>query len=697
MGVASLTPVQAEAELGSSYVPLAPQRILDTRTTGQTLGPGGELSLTVTGGSVPIDATAVALNVTVTDTSAGGWLAVFPAGESLPLESNLNWTAGETVPNLVIVPVGSDGQVTFFNHAGSTDVVVDLEGYFAPELSGTTAGSYVPLTPARITDTRAGSGEPNSGDPLTPQGTLNLQVDGEGGVPSTGVEAVVLNVTVTDTSQYSYLTAYPSGSAMPLASNLNWWPGDTVANSVIAPVGVSGQVSIYNSQGNADLVVDAVGYFTDGTSNLTDASLYYPMSPIRVLDTRLDAGTLGANSYLSEQLAGVDGISSIANAIVGNLTSTNAAEPSYFSVVPEQTTPTTSDVNFSANQTVPNLVITSLNSEGETNIYNDQGTADAVLDVFGFFEPEGMPGPAAAAPCTSANLTLGATTVTQGTPLTVTASSSCPGTVSYEYWYQASYSSVWVLAQGWSSNDSYSYDTSNWVPGTYGLAMWASTGSAYQSVTGSASVLSNATVLVSPVTYSAQIYSMTCEEASLEMALSHEGISVTQQQVLNAEGVNQSVPGIGPAYTQADPMVNFVGPPDGGDAAGYEPGAYYGAIVDAADRLGGDVIAAGENITPTAVYDYVDQNHPVEVWVTIDFHVDYGTTWLTNGIHTWPWAGPDEHAVLIVGINNNSVLIDNPLPVGRPGVGYGGQDQWVPMGTFENVYGVYGDMAVVFK
>jgi hypothetical protein len=53
--------------------------------------------------------------------------------------------------------------------------------------------------------------------------------------------------------------------------------------------------------------------------------------------------------------------------------------------------------------------------------------------------------------------------------------------------------------------------------------------------------------------------------------------------------------------------------------------------------------------------------------------------------------------VLIVGINNNSVLIDNPLPVGRPGVGYSGQDQWVPMGTFENVYGVYGDMAVVFK
>jgi len=202
------------------------------------------------------------------------------------------------------------------------------------------------------------------------------------------------------------------------------------------------------------------------------------------------------------------------------------------------------------------------------------------------------------------------------------------------------------------------------------------------------------TARVAGVTYSPQIYGMTCEEAVLEMALSHEGISVSQEQVLSAEGVNTSVPGVGPAYTKADPMVNFVGPPNGGEAAGYEPGAFYGAIVDAADRLGGDVIAAGNNISPAQVYNYVDQNHPVEVWVTFDFHVDYPTTWLTNGIDTWPWAGPDEHAVLIVGVDSNSVLIDNPWPAHSA---YYGPDQWVPKSTFETVYGVYGDMAVVLR
>jgi hypothetical protein len=392
MGVVNPNPVQAGTETGSSYVPLAPQRILDTRITGNPLGNNSSENLAVTGiDSVPADATAVVLNVTVTASSNESYLTVYAAGESSPKVSNLNFSQGETVANLTVVPVGVNGRVTIYNAIGEVQVIVDLEGYFEANSGSSTAGSYVALTPARITDTRSGSGDPNSGAPLGPGGTLNVHVDGEGGVPSTGVEAVALNVTVTDTTQYSDLTAYPGEIAMPLASNLNWWPGDTVANRVIVPVGASGQVSIYNSRGDADLVVDVVGYFSDGTSTPSNASFYYPMSPIRVLDSTLDAGTPGANSYLSEQFAGVDGISSTANAILANLTSTNATEPGYFSVVPEQATPITSDVNFSANQTVPNLVIATLNSQGGANIYNAQGTAAAIADVFGYFQPEGTP------------------------------------------------------------------------------------------------------------------------------------------------------------------------------------------------------------------------------------------------------------------------------------------------------------------
>jgi uncharacterized protein YvpB len=639
----------------------------------------------------------VAVNVTATNTTSSSDLEVYPAGTATPTVSNLNWTAGETVANLVIVPVGALGQVTVYNDLGTVDVVVDLEGYFVPETAGSTAGSYVPLTPARITDTRPGSGEPNSGTPLTPGDSLNVQVEGEGMVPSGGVGAVALNVTATDTTQYSDLTAYPTGILVPASSNLNWWPGDTVANRVIVPVGSSGQVSFHNLQGDADLVVDVVGYFTDGTGTPSSASLYYPMSPIRVLDTRLDAGTPGAGSYLSEQFAQIDGISSTADAIVANLTTTNASRPSFFSVVPEPTTPATSDVNFSVDETVANLVIAALNGQGGANIYNADGTADAIVDVFGYFEPITATDSSSVAPCTSASLTAAVTTSTQGTPVNVSATSTCPGTASYQYWYQPAYGSAWLLAEDWTSADTYSYPTTDWAPGTYALTVWASTGDAYQSAAGSTTLTSDATVLVPDVTYTPQREEMTCEEATLQMGLSHEGISVSQQQVVNAEGANESVPGIGPAYTRGDPMVNFVGYPNGGSSSGYEPGAYYGAIVRAADALGGDVLWAGEGLSPLGVYDWVDQGHPVEVWVTFNFHVEYATSWLTNGVHTWPWAGPDEHAVLIVGITNDAIEIDNPWAVATDGAEYYGQDQWVPKSTFQSVYAVYDDMAVVLN
>jgi hypothetical protein len=457
--------------------------MLDTRLTGNPLGNNSTLGLTVTGvDSVPADATAVVLNVTATAPSAGSYITVYPAGESTPTASNLNFSAGETVANLTMVPIGASGQVAIYNQVGTVQVIVDLEGYFEPAPMGSTAGSYVALTPARITDTRPGSGEPNSGIPLTPGGSLNVQVDDEGGVPSAGVEAVALNVTVTNTSQYSYLTAYPTRAVLPLSSNVNWWPGDTVANRVIAPVGADGQVSFYNSQGDADLVVDVVGYFTDGTSTPSSASFFYPISPARALDTRSDAGTLEPNSYLPEQFAGVDGISPTADAVVATLTSTNSTEPSYFSVVPEQTIPATSDVNFGTSQTVPNLTVAMLNADGGANIYNHAGTADAIVDVFGYFEAEGTPGENAVAPCTSAGMVANVSTSTQGTPVTVDATANCPSgsQVSYEYWYKPWYSSVWMLAESWASSDSYTYNTSNWTVGTYNLAMWASSGTAYQ-------------------------------------------------------------------------------------------------------------------------------------------------------------------------------------------------------------------------
>jgi hypothetical protein len=483
LGVAGLSPAWVPG-VGSPYVPLSPYRLLDASLTGSPLGAAGTRDVAVAGvDRVAVDAVAVVLNVTVTAPSAASQVTVYPAGGSTPTIANLSFSSGETVANLTVVPIGAHGQVAISNATGTVQVAVDLEGYFAADSRSTTAGSYVPLTPAAIVDTRPGSGEPNAGNPLTPGASLDVQVEGEGGVPRSGVLAVALSVAVTDTTQSSSLTAFPAGKAMPISSNLDWLTAETVANQVITPVGSDGEVSFYNAQGDADLVVDVAGFFTDGLGTPRDASLYIPMPPVRLLDTRSDAGTLEPDGYLAEQFAGIDGISPTADAVVANLTSADATQPSLFGVLPEQAAGATPAVNLGASQTAPNLMFAALNANGGASIYNGTGTADAVVDVFGYFEPEGTPRESAVLPCTSAHLVANASTDPEGTPVTADATATCPSgsQVSYEYWYRPWYSSVWLLARGWGGADSYSYNTSTWAVGPYSLAVWASSGTSYQS------------------------------------------------------------------------------------------------------------------------------------------------------------------------------------------------------------------------
>ena len=355
---------------------------------------GDTLNLTVTGGSVPADATAVALNVTVTDTNlAASFLTVYPAGGPLPLASNLNWTPGQTTANLVVVPVGLNGQVSIYDAAGSTDLVVDLEGYFSPPIPGSTAGEYSPLTPARITDTRPGSGEANAGRTLGPGGTLNIQVTGVGGVPVSGVAAAVLEVTATNTTASSFLTVYPAGNGPPTASNLNWTAGQTVANCVIVPVGSGGQITVYNGSGQADVAVDVSGYFSAAAAAPSQPSLFVPIAPTRVLDTRAGSGqpgaggTLGPGGSLSQLLAGSNGLGSEATAVVANVTATNTTANSYLSLYPGPARPLASTLNWTAGQTVANLGLPTLSQSGQLSAYNAFGQADLVMDVSGWFSP----------------------------------------------------------------------------------------------------------------------------------------------------------------------------------------------------------------------------------------------------------------------------------------------------------------------
>jgi hypothetical protein len=383
---------QAGSDMGQVYVPLSPVRVLDTRYgTGAPqapVGPGGTISLQVEGGvdDVPSSVTAVVLNVTVTDPTAASYVTVYPDGESRPTASNLNFSAGETIANLVTVPVGADGEVDFYNHVGSTDLVADLEGYYTASGTGSLLDS---IGPVRVLDTRNGTGAPQA--PVGPGSTISLQVSGVDGVPASGVTAVVLNVTATDTTAASYITVWPDGLVQPKVSNLNFTAGETIPNLVVVPLLADGKVDLYNNAGSTDLVADLSGYYTAAGAG------YTPLGPVRVLDTRNGTGApqapVGPGGTISLQIAGAAGVpASGVTAVVLNVTATDTTASSYVTVWPDgETQPTASNLNFTAGETIPNLVIVPVGPDGEVDFYNHTGSTDLVADLEGYFTAGGTP------------------------------------------------------------------------------------------------------------------------------------------------------------------------------------------------------------------------------------------------------------------------------------------------------------------
>ena len=248
------------------FTSLAPSRLLDTRFgTGAPQGAVAahdivHLQVTDHGGVPASGVSAVALNVTVTEPVDAGFVTVYGEGADLPLASNLNFVPGQTVPNMVIAPVGAGGVVDLYNgSSGTIELIADVSGY---TLSGApaVAGAFGSLAPSRLLDTRFGTGALQA--PVAAGGTVHLQVTGAGGVPASGVSAVVLNVTVTQPAGAGFVTVYGEGSALPTASNLNFVPGQTVPNMVIAPVGAGGVVDLYNgSTATIHLIADVSGYY----------------------------------------------------------------------------------------------------------------------------------------------------------------------------------------------------------------------------------------------------------------------------------------------------------------------------------------------------------------------------------------------------------------------------------------------------
>ncbi|MEW1799395.1 hypothetical protein AB0428_06100 [Streptomyces virginiae] len=379
---------------GSKFTPHAPTRLLDTRSgiggSNRPVTPYGVARVKVGGNSgIPDDATAVALNLTVVSPRSGGHITAYPSGTEQPTTSNVNFTAGQTVPNMTIVPVGADGYVELVNRSyGDVDLLADVTGYFSHSAG---AGGYTALEPTRIVDSRAGLG---TWGQVAGQSQFPVQVAGRGAIPSSNVTAVALNVTVTGPRGAGHLTVFPSGQQAPGTSNVNFGANQTIANSVIVPVGPDGQINIRNGAWDpADVVVDVVGYYTPN-----GGAAYLPVLPTRLHDSREWDWPVEGQDYRWLPLA--DGKPNN-TAYVLNTTVTNTRGSGHLSVAPDPNTwaqydndtwkpptaPNSSNLNWTKGATVPNLVQASTGKTGVIDFWNrGWEPADLVVDMFGVYQ-----------------------------------------------------------------------------------------------------------------------------------------------------------------------------------------------------------------------------------------------------------------------------------------------------------------------
>ena len=327
--------------------------------TSYTLGVTGRAGVPASG------VAAVSLNVTVTAPNGNGYITAYPCG-TVPNASNVNYVAGQTVPNAVIAPVNASGNVCLFT-SSSTHLIVDVNGWFP------ISSDFQAFSPARLIDTRSGIGTPAG--KRTAGSILTTHVAGFAGVPATGTGAVVLNVTATSATSDGYITVYPCGS-LPNSSNVNFSAATTVPNLVIAPLSASGDVCLFTSA-TTDLIVDVAGSFP------VSATGFQSLVPQRRLDSRSGA-RVGAGGVVTLSL-GSGGIPASGVAAVSlNVTSTNSTAGGFITVYPCGAVPNASSVNFAAGVTTANAVITPVTAGSQVCITTSADT-HLLVDVNGWF------------------------------------------------------------------------------------------------------------------------------------------------------------------------------------------------------------------------------------------------------------------------------------------------------------------------
>ncbi len=243
------------------YVSIAPIRLVDTRETGNPspVQAGHTLDVAVSGrGGIPFEGVAaVVVNITATGALGRGFVTAWASGQPQPPTSNVYLEqAGQTAGNLAIIPVGEDGFIRVFTQSG-TDLVVDAFGWFP------TNSILHRVEPKRVLDTRSASAIGYSGAKPGPGAVVIASIAGISEVPSSGVAAVVVNITATEASAAGFITAWATGASRPGTANLNIERSDqTIGNLAIVPVSTASAMNLFTQSGT-HLIVDVLGWFAD--------------------------------------------------------------------------------------------------------------------------------------------------------------------------------------------------------------------------------------------------------------------------------------------------------------------------------------------------------------------------------------------------------------------------------------------------
>jgi hypothetical protein len=384
------------------FFTMTPCRLLDTRPSQGKTGPFGPPAMGAYSGrtfpflgagcGLPSSAEAYSLNFTVVPNGPLDFLSAWPAASPYPGVSTLNSPGGNIIANAAIVPGGANGAITVTT-GESTDLILDVNGYFAPPNGSDLA--FYPVNPCRVADTRSDQGKTGPFGPPALAGYKGRDFPipaSDCGIPGSAA-AYSLNMTVVPQGPVDFLAAWPATEPFPNVSTLNSPAADIIANAAIVPAGPNGAVTVV--AGNpTDFIMDVNGYFAP--PGAPGALQFYAAPPCRVADTRASQGFSGP--FGPPGLTAYQGrdfpiqqsacrIPATARAYSLNITVVPHGPLSFVSAWPsDKPFPNVSTLNSPRGLAIANAAIVPAAANGNIKVTAGNAT-DLIIDVNGYFAP----------------------------------------------------------------------------------------------------------------------------------------------------------------------------------------------------------------------------------------------------------------------------------------------------------------------